>query len=767
VGDDSYLDLFIVVAADSTGMTNPLYHHKFKRLVLQIRHNKSGWMQRYLLGHYKFPVVGFFVFLIFVSCGIFSPTSSSQPMPLKILTLDEGMYSLKANDLRNYGCDLGSIKPDLVKMINQGNDVPIWIEGQGSDLEIKFYGMAMDSRYTSQNPYFLIIDDQSVDIEYAENEVVNIDASNNDESGFTENANDISISTDVYLRNEHIEENTVYVPLVEEGDTWLWSSLAAPQQEEYNVLLNNLLANEGKLTLELWASTEAPNTPDHHIRASVNNVQVIDELWDGVGRYTITKVVPPGVFQDGQNTIKIEAPGDTGAVVDIVYLDWIELEYPRELVAIEDRLEFMSNGKSQRLSGFSGDVSIYEITDPYNVVRISHFETDQEALHFEGISDHKYLAIGPKGYYSPENLEPISTGLNLMDSQNAADYVVIGPSDLLEPIEPLLEHRESQGLKVISIPIDVIFDRFSYGKPEPEGINSFLRYARDNWVTPPKYVLLVGDATYDPRGYISNPNTNRVPTYMVNTTYGGETASDLPYVQFDDDMLPDLAIGRVPAQSSKQVQIFVEKLISYENHSRENVWQQKILAVADHQDPLFKAGAEAFLNQFSDEYQTELLSFQQSPDWGDDLIMKEIENGKLIVSYFGHGSIDMWGKDQLFTTEDAAGLQNQDRLPVVMTMTCLNGLFTHPEVESLAETLLWNINGGAVAVLAPSSLTVITDQQFLSRAIVNNLSSSPESSLGEILLKAQRQIPSENPGAVEVMLTFLLFGDPATQLAYP
>jgi hypothetical protein len=347
------------------------------------------------------------------------------------------------------------------------------------------------------------------------------------------------------------------------------------------------------------------------------------------------------------------------------------------------------------------------------------------------------------------------------------DYLVIGPTDLLEPIEPLLEHRESLGLKVMAIPIDEIYDHFGFGLPDPESIRSFLRYAHLNWNTGPKFVVLIGDSTYDPRGYLSGKEENWVPTFMVNTSYGGETASDILLSYVDEDIYPDFAVGRVPAREPNQVQIFVEKLIAYENQSEDQAWQHRVLAVADSQDPIFQAGAESFLGRFSNEYVTNLMSMTEKSNNPVDQVKSGIEDGNLIVTYFGHGSIDTWGKDQLFTVEEAALLQNEDRLPLVMTMTCLNGLFTHPEVESLAETLLWNSHGGAVAVLAPTSLTLTTDQTLLSRAFIDAMSENSEFSIGEILLSAQQTIPDENQGAVEVMQTFLLFGDPAMRLAYP
>ena len=104
------------------------------------------------------------------------------------------------------------------------------------------------------------------------------------------------------------------------------------------------------------------------------------------------------------------------------------------------------------------------------------------------------------------------------------------------------------------------------------------------------------------------------------------------------------------------------------------------------------------------------------------------------MGYFGHGSVTQWGKDNLFTVKDVASLQNGDRLPLVINMTCLTGLFTHPKVQSLTETLLWKPDGGAVAVLAPTSLTLSGDQSFLSNALVQSFVERSHGAAGRCIL---------------------------------
>ena len=61
--------------------------------------------------------------------------------------------------------------------------------------------------------------------------------------------------------------------------------------------------------------------------------------------------------------------------------------------------------------------------------------------------------------------------------------------------------------------------------------------------------------------------------------------------------------------------------------------------------------------------------------------------GPLLVNYVGHGSVEVWRGD-IFTSPDAAALTNGNKLPIVVAMTCLNGLFQDIYSESLAEALL-------------------------------------------------------------------------------
>ena len=53
-----------------------------------------------------------------------------------------------------------------------------------------------------------------------------------------------------------------------------------------------------------------------------------------------------------------------------------------------------------------------------------------------------------------------------------------------------------------------------------------------------------------------------------------------------------------------------------------------------------------------------------------------VNAGQLIVNYSGHGSTQIWGNGgQLLTNADVPAWTNGTRLPLIVAMNCLNGLF--------------------------------------------------------------------------------------------
>lgn len=717
---------------------------------------------------------------------IFRPSSSNSlgevetpahdSMALKIYIAQEGMYEISAQDIKDAGY-VGDVANNAnIELINDGVLQPFWLEGNGQDLRIRFYGKPSDSQYSNENVYWLVSGvDPHEFLSADENKERNAEEEEQKLEFFQEHT---VLPPDSFFARLQLEENRIYKPQVDRDDPWFWSSMTAPNQQSYDIQLPHLVGGNSRLRLGFWATTESRDTPDHHLIVRVNGHVVEDETWDGLGSYTIESDIEPGILQNGTNTIEIIAPGDTGVAADIVLLDEMEIGYPREYVAESDRLDFVSNGGAHSVGGLSEHISVYDITPP-TIVEIQS-QSDNGTVKFEGQVDHRYWISGEVGYLEPVKVEPAILNPDLRRPGDGVEYIAIGPPDLLQPLQPLLDLREEQGLKVLSVPLDAVYDQFGAGLPEPQAIREFLKYTQENWYPSPRYLLLVGDASYDPKGFISPDEANRLPVFLINTVYGGQTASDVGYAQLaDEEWAPDsdtdadyhLAVGRIPARTASEVAILVEKILNYERVITEGnqpgPWEQNILAIADGQDIAFRADAQAFLDLFSGNYQTDLLSPSAGEVGVNQQIIDKIIEGNLLVAYFGHGSLNMWGKDRLFSVDDVDKLSTGDRSPIVINMTCLTGLFTHPNTESLAEAMLWKPDGGAVAVLAPTSLTLPNDQSFLVQSFVQTMLEDPSLPLGELLRRARAQVPSDTRGRRDVIQTFLLFGDPALRLPSP
>jgi len=679
----------------------------------------------------------------------------------KVFVVEEGLYEVIGTDLQAAGLGWGDFDPARLQLLYRGQEEPLWVQGRGSDLRLRFYGRASESRYSRENVYWLRLGSgtgQRME-ERGSGGAEVLSGAKEQEQGS-------------YLAAAHAEENRLYSPRVTEGEHWFWESLPAPAAKTFTVTLTALTLGAGRLQVEVWGSTEGPSSPDHHLRLSFNGQPVADEHWDGQGRRTIEAALPANLLAEGLNSVTLEAPGDTGVAADIVFVDWIAVRYPRRFVATADRLSFESSGGLQRLSGFSGTTVVYDVTQPEKPVLVASVQQERGA---EGTTvtlwtepGPRYLAVGPTGFLSPARLARAVSSPDLRSPHNRADYIAIVHADLMEALPPLLRWREGQGLKVLAIPVEAVYDQFNHGLPEPEAIRSFLKYAAEAWQKPaPQYVLLVGDATYDPRGYLAPAGANLVPTFLVPTVFGGETASDTAFVRLDNDPWPDMAIGRVPARTPQQVRTLVEKTLAYERGTAEGSWPHRILLIADGQDGLFRTQSQALLAQIPADYAVVEFYPEAGALNANRELRRLMEPGSLLVNYIGHGSISQWGKDLIFTTADAAALANGKRLPVVLNMTCLTGLFTHPKVESLAEGLLWAEGGGAVAVLAPTSLTLPGDQSFFNQALFQVLLQERIPTLGQAIVRAKRQTPADSAEVRDVVETFTLFGDPALRLAYP
>jgi hypothetical protein len=291
-------------------------------------------------------------------------------------------------------------------------------------------------------------------------------------------------------------------------------------------------------------------------------------------------------------------------------------------------------------------------------------------------------------------------------------------------------------------------------------VRDFLAWAAANWARAPRFVLLVGDGTYDPRDYTARGRFDLVPSKLVDTAHM-ETASDGWFADFDNDGLSEMAVGRLPVRTAAEAALVVSKIGAHEPGAAESA----ALMVAD------RRGADGYdFEAATDDVQSLLPGTfsvrrinrgAQSAEAVRAQVVGGINAGPSVVNWMGHGSINVWTGEGLLRSEDAGALTNGGRLPLFVMMTCLNGYYHDPSLESLSESLLKAGGGGALAVWTSTGMTEPTGQAAMNRELFGALfgGGAGPLRLGEAMQRARSATPD-----ADVRRTWVLIGDPTTRV---
>lgn len=567
------------------------------------------------------------------------------------------------------------------------------------------------------------------------------------------------------------EENSIFVSLARSDDVWFGQLLNAGESSDIALTDIQPLAEEATLTVRLWSNNESEIEPDHHLVALLNGEQIGEHFWDGKSQETVDFTVAGDLLRPEGNILTVTVPGDTGALGEQVYLDWVRLEYQRSLDLADQSLLFSSEGNEVRLAQADENSIILDVSKSQEPSRIIEVNAQDASVSFTiaGSTDRtvRYAAANPEQAIQPLITIAPTWESPLTSDTAGADYLVIyaNEADFLETLQPLLDYRQSQDMKVWAVDVMQVYDEFSFGRPTTEGIRDFLLVAAASWNPAPRFVLLVGDASYDFNNYTAGKNQNILPTRLVFTEFMGFVASDTWFVIPDGGSLsPQMAIGRFPAQTADQLETMVAKTLIYERDA-DPLWSGRALLVSDD-EVYFDTTSDALAVSLMDSgFDPQKLYMSEKEDIHED-IMTAINDGVGLVNYVGHGSVEVWGDERVLKAEDAAALRNRGRFPIFTTFTCLNGYFNHPDVDALAETLLTAPNGGIVAAIAPSSRTTTYQQFQVADIFFAQLLTGQVTTLGEALQIAKQE-NAENSNARDVIYSYNLLGDPALHFHLP
>ncbi|SEI81696.1 Peptidase family C25 [Dyadobacter sp. SG02] len=474
------------------------------------------------------------------------------------------------------------------------------------------------------------------------------------------------------------------------------------------------------------------------------------------------------------------------------YLDYVGLQVKRELRNYEGQqiyrfLPQLADTVTYQFTGSSEGFSLWNITNPTAPLSISQKDATG-AFRWAATgakSLQKYIGFQPNDAFQPAHWQRVAN--QNIAASTTPDLLIVTPAAWAQEANRLAGYRNVRdGLDVLVVTTDQIYNEYASGRPDITAIRDFTRQLYQQSPGKLKYLLLFGDATYDYRNrlrnqsqaqhaawvpvYESRESLNPVYTYSSDDYFGFMDANEGDWSENTaGDHTVDIGIGRLPVKSIAEAKIVVDKLMRYE--SSFGIWKNTVRFVADDGDGnIHQRHADQLANLiqgrmfssrlFIDEASQTTTDAGQKAPAINQAIRNAIDNGTLILNYTGHGGTSGWAEEQVLTLADMLSSRGINNLPLLITATCDFGRYDDPGVVSGAELMVLSPKGAAVGAISTTRPVYSSTNFALNKAFYEALlNAKPGQRLGDFF-----KYTKNNALAGSLNRNFTLLADPSMVL---
>ena len=167
------------------------------------------------------------------------------------------------------------------------------------------------------------------------------------------------------------------------------------------------------------------------------------------------------------------------------------------------------------ISNASSNLKVWDVSNPVKVsARDIVYNTNQITFVAAADSLKEYLAFTGNSYFSAELIGKIANQ-DLHGFGAEVEYVIVSHPDFFSAANELaVYHEQKDGINTIVVSPQQIYNEFSSAAQDISAIRDFMRYLYKKPNSQLKYLLLLGDASYDPLNRVSN-NSNFVPSLSI------------------------------------------------------------------------------------------------------------------------------------------------------------------------------------------------------------------------------------------------------------
>ena len=750
----------------------------------------------------------------------------------KIAVQNDGFYKIDKSFLENCGINTSGLNPSSINIFGNGfgslpdlNSIPrpddlvknaIYISGESDGSfdngdYILFYGFGPNKWYPNGTAEF----EQRKNV-YSDNSYYFINVNSNDTPLRVQSVPNNDLSPDTTISNydfRDVYENDI-LNLVSGGQRWYGELFDVDLERTINFSIPNI--DTEPVRFKTAIASNAVSSSGTAQRYSVNGNILLDAILPASGGVDYSRSTKAFNLINPPSSIPLKITVIRNSPNVLTYLDRVVLNTKRKLVFYGTQFGFRllsannasSNAAYEILNfpstGFVWDVSDRQRPKKIEGVLASNIFTFKTSFEYK-----EFAASNGSSYYTPERIGAVA--YQNLHALPQADYLIITHADFISQANRLADLHRETGMSVHVVKTDDIYNEFSSGAPDAGAIRMFAKMFYDRAAlapaTKPKYMLLFGDGTYDPKNRVSN-NNNYVLTYQVDQSENHISAlvTDDFFGMLDNNEaigssdLLDIGIGRILVSNTTQAKQQVDKIEHYlkngstlfqnqgascclgENSTNTfGDWRLKFVQVADDEEggyflnsdtePQYKWVKNNHREMNCDKLYMDAFPQQTSaggqryPDVYN-AITDRVQRGALIVNYVGHGGEVGLAEERVVTIPQIQSWTNINALHLFVSATCEFTKYDDPSRVSAGEWASLNPSGAAIALMTTTRSVYFGVNSNTGIAFYHNVfqrdAQGQPLTFGEIVRRTKNEA-----GNSDNKRSFTLIGDPALKIALP
>lgn len=727
---------------------------------------------------------------------------------------ETGIYRILRSDLVDGGFPVGSIDPRRIQLFHRGAEQAIRISGQSDGIFdendfIEFYGRQADGSsdtplYVSANAqphtfYNLFSDSSAYFLTYK----LNLENGLRIQNFFENNVDNLPAESYV---SEHVTllNTTVYSAGRSSGSGGQvllgsydyaegWTGTFQRQARSLDFTVNGL--ENGVLTApppRIAVLVTGGNNNNHNVSIQVgpdaaNLRQIGVAQFSGYNSEVVSSVLQwTDIAPNGSLLLRANVNGVDGAAdrAAISYID-VEhhtLDFENALTKTFELLPNTNNKSFVRINNQGSASVLYDITDQDRPLSIGFNISGNQLtaiVNSTSVARQLFVQTGYKNIGSIRQVsfdlfDPSQFNYLIVTSARLRGETTDGQGDQVLAYKAYRESVAGGSHSVLISNVEDVFNQFNYGEPSPLAIRRMCEYIYDNGS--PEFLFIIGKGSRIASGYYrQHPDTANVRHFVPTF---GQPGADVPFSSgFDGGIgYETIATGRINADSPDDIQAYLNKVIEEEALPFESLRQKKLVHLSGGNSESELDAFRGYITDFSDAAKKKWLggeSVQISKNNNSAVelinISDEINEGAMMVTFFGHSSGAITDIEIGLVSDPSFGYANKGKYPVFMVNGCQAGDFLG-ENESFGVDWILTPDLGALAFMAHShvgfsnTLWRYTNDFYL---VGFNESEFITKSVGEIKKEASRRfITQRSPSTTNIAQVQLvnLQGDPAVKI---